>query len=135
MHPLNFLSNSVLDLDPDPVIFICSALSLSLTLLSSLYHCPSSPGVAQIEESASQRLLDMEEEKKHREHELESLEEQLRQCTAKSQITDSELQYPLYVCVCCGKCNEFSPNLALCTVFCVSILNPPPDFCRESWSV
>ncbi|XP_076609554.1 kinetochore protein Spc24 [Chaetodon auriga] len=50
-------------------------------------------GVAEIEESASQRLLDLEEEKKHREHELESLEEQLRQCTAKSQITDSELQF------------------------------------------
>ncbi|KAI3360156.1 hypothetical protein L3Q82_014473 [Scortum barcoo] len=49
--------------------------------------------VAQIEENAGQRLLDMEEEKKHREKELESLEEQLRQCTAKSQITDSELQF------------------------------------------
>ncbi|KAM7386343.1 hypothetical protein PAMA_009122 [Pampus argenteus] len=49
--------------------------------------------VAQIEENAGQRLLDMEEEKKQREMELESLEEQLRQCTAKSQITDSELQF------------------------------------------
>uniref|UniRef100_UPI0037E7A4B6 kinetochore protein Spc24 n=1 Tax=Semicossyphus pulcher TaxID=241346 RepID=UPI0037E7A4B6 len=49
--------------------------------------------VAQIEESAGQRLLDMEEEKKHREMELHSLEEQLRQCTAKSQITESELQF------------------------------------------
>ncbi|XP_049416764.1 kinetochore protein Spc24 [Epinephelus fuscoguttatus] len=49
--------------------------------------------VAQIEESAGQRLLDMEEEKKQREQELESLEEQLRQCTAKSQMTDSELQF------------------------------------------
>lgn len=50
--------------------------------------------MAQTEESAGQRLLDMEEEKKQRENELENLGEQLRQCTAKSQITDSELQYP-----------------------------------------
>ncbi|XP_044187579.1 kinetochore protein Spc24 isoform X1 [Thunnus albacares] len=49
--------------------------------------------VAQIEESAGQRLLDMEEQKKQREMELQSLEDQLRQCTAKSQITDSELQF------------------------------------------
>ncbi|XP_030591464.1 kinetochore protein Spc24 [Archocentrus centrarchus] len=49
--------------------------------------------LAQIEETVGQRLLDMEEEKKRREMELESLEEQLRQCTAKSQITDSELQF------------------------------------------
>ncbi|XP_074553215.1 kinetochore protein Spc24 [Halichoeres trimaculatus] len=49
--------------------------------------------VAQIEESAGQRLLDMEEEKKHREMELEDLEEQLRQSTAKSQITESEIQF------------------------------------------
>lgn len=49
--------------------------------------------VAQIEESAGQRLLDMEEDKKQRDNELETLEEQLRQCTAKSQITDSELQF------------------------------------------
>ncbi|CAK6960343.1 kinetochore protein Spc24 [Scomber scombrus] len=49
--------------------------------------------VAQIEESAGQRLMDMEEEKKEREKELDSLEEQLRQCIAKSQITDSELQF------------------------------------------
>ncbi|GAA6215502.1 kinetochore protein Spc24 [Lates japonicus] len=48
---------------------------------------------AQIAESVGQRLLDMEEEKKQRERELESLEEQLRQCIAKSQITDSELQF------------------------------------------
>ncbi|XP_039979705.1 kinetochore protein Spc24 isoform X2 [Xiphias gladius] len=48
---------------------------------------------AQIEESVGQRLLDMEEEKKQRERELESLEEQLRQCIAKSQITDSELHF------------------------------------------
>ncbi|XP_013864356.1 kinetochore protein Spc24 [Austrofundulus limnaeus] len=47
----------------------------------------------QIEESASRRLLDMEEEKKHKEEELENLEVQLRQCTAKSQITDSEYQF------------------------------------------
>ncbi|XP_030262554.1 kinetochore protein Spc24 [Sparus aurata] len=49
--------------------------------------------MAQTEESAGQRLLDMEEEKKQRENELENLGEQLRQCTAKSQITDSELQF------------------------------------------
>ncbi|XP_034534904.1 kinetochore protein Spc24 [Notolabrus celidotus] len=49
--------------------------------------------LSQIEESVGQRLLDMEEEKKHRVMELDGLEEQLRQCTAKSQITDSELQF------------------------------------------
>ncbi|CAJ1075711.1 hypothetical protein L3Q82_014473 [Xyrichtys novacula] len=49
--------------------------------------------VAQIEECAGQRLLDMEEEKKHREMELDSLEEQLRKCTEKSQITESESQF------------------------------------------
>ncbi|XP_074511727.1 kinetochore protein Spc24 [Sebastes fasciatus] len=49
--------------------------------------------VAQTEESAGQRLLDMEEEMKRREKELEILEEQLRQGTAKSQMTDSELQF------------------------------------------
>uniref|UniRef100_A0A3B4UZW6 Kinetochore protein Spc24 n=1 Tax=Seriola dumerili TaxID=41447 RepID=A0A3B4UZW6_SERDU len=48
---------------------------------------------AQIEESVGQRLLNMEEEKKQREKELKSLEEQLRQCIAKSQITDSELHF------------------------------------------
>ncbi|XP_062263200.1 kinetochore protein Spc24 [Platichthys flesus] len=48
---------------------------------------------AQIEESVSQRLLDMEEEKQQRDQELQTLEEQLRQCIAKSQITDSELQF------------------------------------------
>ncbi|XP_060946298.1 kinetochore protein Spc24 [Limanda limanda] len=48
---------------------------------------------AQIEESVSQRLLDMEEEKQQRDQELQNLEEQLRQCIAKSQITDSELQF------------------------------------------
>ncbi|KAJ0058051.1 hypothetical protein NL108_007262, partial [Boleophthalmus pectinirostris] len=52
-----------------------------------------SPEVAQIEESAGQRLLDMQKEQKRREQECNSLEEQLRQCTAKSQITDSELQF------------------------------------------
>uniref|UniRef100_A0A8C6TBN2 Kinetochore protein Spc24 n=1 Tax=Neogobius melanostomus TaxID=47308 RepID=A0A8C6TBN2_9GOBI len=49
--------------------------------------------VAQIEENAGQRLLDMQEEQKRREQEYNVLEEQLRQCTAKSQITDSELQF------------------------------------------
>ncbi|XP_035470723.1 kinetochore protein Spc24 isoform X1 [Scophthalmus maximus] len=48
---------------------------------------------AQIEESVGQRLLDMEEEKQQRDRELEGLEQQLRQCMAKSQITDSELQF------------------------------------------
>ncbi|MEQ2171005.1 hypothetical protein GOODEAATRI_006209 [Goodea atripinnis] len=48
---------------------------------------------AQIEESAGKRLLDMEEQKKHRQKELENLEEQLQQCTAKSLITDSEIQF------------------------------------------
>ncbi|XP_045892155.1 kinetochore protein Spc24 isoform X1 [Micropterus dolomieu] len=48
--------------------------------------------MAQIEESVGQRLLDFEEEKHQREKDLEGLHEQLRQCTAKSQITDSELQ-------------------------------------------
>ncbi|XP_061892409.1 kinetochore protein Spc24 [Entelurus aequoreus] len=49
--------------------------------------------VAQHEENVGQRLLDVEEEKKRREKELDSLEEQLRQCTAKSQTMDSELQF------------------------------------------
>ncbi|KAK2833872.1 hypothetical protein Q5P01_017761 [Channa striata] len=47
----------------------------------------------EIVEGVGQRLLDMEEEKQQRERELVNLEEQLRQCTAKSQITDSELQF------------------------------------------
>ncbi|XP_071387348.1 kinetochore protein Spc24 [Centroberyx affinis] len=49
--------------------------------------------VAQTEESVGQRLLDMEEQKNQGERELENLEEQLRQYTARSQITDSELQF------------------------------------------
>ncbi|XP_068435219.1 kinetochore protein Spc24 isoform X2 [Clinocottus analis] len=49
--------------------------------------------VAEIEERAGQTLLDMEEEKKQQERELESLGEQLRQATAKSQMADSELQF------------------------------------------
>uniref|UniRef100_A0A3B5MN47 Kinetochore protein Spc24 n=1 Tax=Xiphophorus couchianus TaxID=32473 RepID=A0A3B5MN47_9TELE len=49
--------------------------------------------VAQIEERAGQRLLNMEEQKQHRQKELEDLEEQLQRCTAKSQITDSEIQF------------------------------------------
>jgi len=60
--------------------------------------CLSPPDMAQIEELAGQRLLDMQEEKKGRDVELESLEEQLRQCTARSQITDSEIQYLFGVC-------------------------------------
>nr|XP_057906094.1 kinetochore protein Spc24 isoform X2 [Doryrhamphus excisus] len=49
--------------------------------------------VAQEEENVGQRLLDMKEEKKLREKELDGLEEQLRRCTAKSQTMDSELQF------------------------------------------
>ncbi|XP_031726911.1 kinetochore protein Spc24 [Anarhichas minor] len=49
--------------------------------------------VAQIEERTGQMLVDMEEEKTRRERELESLGEQLRQATAKSQMSDSELQF------------------------------------------
>ncbi|KAK9535567.1 hypothetical protein VZT92_007942 [Zoarces viviparus] len=49
--------------------------------------------VAQIEERAGQMLLDMGEEKTRGERELESLGEQLRQATAKSQMSDSELQF------------------------------------------
>ncbi|XP_051244202.1 kinetochore protein Spc24 isoform X1 [Dicentrarchus labrax] len=49
--------------------------------------------VAQIEESVGQRLLDMEDKTKRVEQDLENLKEQLRQYTAKSQITDSELQF------------------------------------------
>ncbi len=74
--------------------------------------------MALTEESAGQRLLDMEEEKQQKENLLESLEEQLRQCTAKSQITDSELQYPSYVCVCIEKC------YGRVSVFSVSVMNP-----------
>lgn len=56
--------------------------------------------LAQTEENAGQRLLNMEEQKKQRAMDLENIEEQLRQFTAKSQIIDSELQYLLYVCLC-----------------------------------
>lgn len=63
-------------------------------LLSDFVTLCLSPDMAQIEENTGQRLLDMEEEKKLREMELDDLEEQLRQSTAKSQITESELQYP-----------------------------------------
>lgn len=69
-------------------------MSEKLHCIPSVCPCPPSSDLAQIEENAGQRLLDMEQEKMRREKELESLEEQLRQCTAKSQITDSELQYP-----------------------------------------
>ncbi|XP_058510305.1 kinetochore protein Spc24 [Solea solea] len=48
---------------------------------------------AQIAECFGQQLLDIEEEKQQRNRELQSVEEQLRQCMAKSQITDSELQF------------------------------------------
>ncbi|XP_029014630.1 kinetochore protein Spc24 [Betta splendens] len=47
----------------------------------------------EIAESVGQKVLDMEEEKQQRERDLESLEEQLRQVTAKGQMADSELQF------------------------------------------
>ncbi|XP_072298327.1 kinetochore protein Spc24 [Eucyclogobius newberryi] len=50
-------------------------------------------GMAQIEEHAGQRLQDLQDEQKRREQEYHGLEEQLRQCTAKSQMTDSDLQF------------------------------------------
>lgn len=113
--------------------------NLSLTHVSSLYHRPSSPDVAQTEESVGQGLLDMEEQKKQRESELESVEEQLRQYTAKSQITDSELQYLLHVCVCCEKSPKSvnvlyvinESRLALFTLSFVSILNSPFRFLQR----
>lgn len=52
----------------------------------------------------------MEQEKMRREKELESLEEQLRQCTAKSQITDSELQYPFFIGVFVMKKNGYKTS-------------------------
>lgn len=117
--------------------------NLSLTHVSSLYHRPSSPDVAQTEESVGQGLLDMEEQKKQRESELESVEEQLRQYTAKSQITDSELQYLLHVCVCCEKSPKSvhvlyvinESRLALFTLSLLASLIRLSDFCRESWRV
>ncbi|XP_076006257.1 kinetochore protein Spc24 [Genypterus blacodes] len=48
--------------------------------------------VALNEERVSQRLLDMEEERKQKEKDLESLEVELRQRKAKRQQTDSEVQ-------------------------------------------
>lgn len=124
----------------DTLLFIFNPLYLLFFFIIS-----SPPDMAQTEESAGQRLLDMEEEKKQRENELENLGEQLRQCTAKSQITDSELQYPFKMHLVAGVCYQ-SKNPHLCSVFCepcpaslthflVSILNPTPDFCRESWRV
>lgn len=47
------------------------------------------------EENAGQRLLDMENHKKQRALEHDNVEKQLRQYTAKNQMVDSELQYPL----------------------------------------
>ncbi|KAM3863817.1 kinetochore protein Spc24 [Diretmus argenteus] len=49
--------------------------------------------IAQTEEGVGQMLMDMEEQRNQGEMEIRSLEEQLRQYTAKSQITDSELQF------------------------------------------
>lgn len=76
-----------------------------------------------------QRLLDLEEQKKHRKKELENVEEQLQQCMAKSQITDSELQYP-FLCGCVG-CLLY----CLLVLFHVGFLNSPPGFCSQSWRV
>lgn len=113
--------------------------------------------MGEIEERAGQMLLDMEEEKTRRERELQSLGEQLRQAAAKSQMTDSELQYLL---IPCGEFNEspFDSSLALidsdvlpdtgihvmdfylqlCFIFIftsvalLASLILHPDFCRES---
>lgn len=96
---------------PDPHTVLYNVQSESYSL-SSLCHRPLSPDVAQTEERVGQRLLDMEGQKKKRENELECVEEQLRQYTAKSQITDSELQYLLRVC-CDGEsrvCSCMSRN-------------------------
>ncbi|KAM9780430.1 kinetochore protein Spc24 [Neosynchiropus ocellatus] len=49
--------------------------------------------MAQVEETVAETLLDMEREKEEREEELVRLEKELRQRTAKSQITDSEIQF------------------------------------------
>ncbi|CAG5897414.1 unnamed protein product [Menidia menidia] len=49
--------------------------------------------MAQVEERAGRGLLDMQEEKQRRDHELESLEQQLGRCTAKSQTADAEIQF------------------------------------------
>lgn len=68
-------------------------LSPATCHLPRLNCCPSS-GVAQAEENAGQKLLDMEEQKQQRQSQLEDLEEELRQKTAKSHMTESELQYP-----------------------------------------
>lgn len=73
-------------------VFFCFN-NVQASKLSWLNYCPSSD-VAEAEENAGQKLLDMEEQKKQRQSELEDLEEDLRQKTAKSQMTDSELQYP-----------------------------------------
>ncbi|XP_064842624.1 kinetochore protein Spc24-like isoform X1 [Oncorhynchus masou masou] len=50
-------------------------------------------GVVQCEDEASQKLLDMEGQKSQAERELDSLEQELQQCTARSQNMDSELQF------------------------------------------
>ncbi|XP_041718689.1 kinetochore protein Spc24-like [Coregonus clupeaformis] len=49
--------------------------------------------VVQCEDKASKKLLDMEEQKSQVERELDSLEQELQQCTAKSQDMDTELQF------------------------------------------
>lgn len=52
--------------------------------------CPTAE--AEVAEGVAQRLLDVEERKRQTETDLESLEEQLKQATARSQMADSELQ-------------------------------------------
>ncbi|XP_077414131.1 kinetochore protein Spc24 isoform X2 [Vanacampus margaritifer] len=49
--------------------------------------------MVQQEECAAHRLAAMEEKKLLQSKKMESLDEQLRQCTAKNQLSDSELQY------------------------------------------
>ncbi|XP_053708243.1 kinetochore protein Spc24 [Synchiropus splendidus] len=49
--------------------------------------------MAQVEETVAQSLLDLEREKEAREEGLVKLEKELKQSTAKSQITDSEIEF------------------------------------------
>lgn len=72
-------------------VFICRVYYISYSFI------PLSSDLALSEENAGQRLLDMENHKKQRALEHDKVEKQLRQYTAKNQIMDSELQYPLSV--------------------------------------
>ncbi|KAJ7992742.1 hypothetical protein DPEC_G00281820 [Dallia pectoralis] len=49
--------------------------------------------VVQCEEKVGQKLLDMEVQKSQADGDLDSLEQDLQQCTARSQTMDSELQF------------------------------------------